>query len=487
MHEVISFANSQSAGHLLAQLYNVQESHLAYTKEKKLTHSNNVFLAPTKVNGRTNYYPRTLNVEFSGGYGFLGKYEYHEKSTDVSDLAELYGGVVMEKQPKPDKNEYQKCLDAGKKPDRSMLTDSNTQCWTSYNKLIYRPSSLLELLEFNHPDGCNKRFPRLRFDDFPVGQTAYKDVQYDVDDTLRRNLEALDNIQGINFVTELNNAWGGFTNELVVDVKDEYFNNGANSKHNLWSYGLFSPNVGTKNILTEIRSFVGLANSSTLFVPIIVPSACAGFFNANYDSSNLWHRGAVLSLLVNSIWGLNCQESLPIRMAEIEAELLRGFSKRTIVNEIEISAKKPPAQFGIVQDVNIMDYYSNPEKITAPTSDSNKLSLGVSNIGGSQQLSSALIGDASSENATFINNHIQEVVEQDSFPQILDKVSDFSVSMRQSTAIRHKLKEYKKIVSRVRLPHHLEIIGEKGDFIEEISALIEEYTVGYSDESDSDD
>lgn len=489
MHEALTFSNSQSAGHLLTHLYNVQESHLAYSREKKLTHSNDVFLAPTKVNGRTNYYPRAINVEYSGGYGFMSKYEFKEKTTDVNILAEQYGSVVIEQLPKTKKNEYQKCLDSGLKPDRGMLDVDNTQFWTSYNKLFYRPSSLLELPNFQHPDGRNKNFSRLYFDEYPVGEQEYQVIQESLDNAFRLNLEALDCIQGINFVTELDNAWAGFTNEQIINIKDEYFNNGANSKHNLWTYGIYRLGAANKNILSQIRAFVGFAQSSSLFIPLKVPTLAPGILNSNYDSSSYWHKAAIQSLLVNSIWGLNCQLTRPVRMATIEAELQRGYGKRTIVNDIRLKSKqKEEAHFGIMQDVNLMEFYHNPAPVKPVSPASSKaISMGINLNESSKQLSKIEIGTAGKESFSFCNDYMQEPLEQDSYPQIFEPNFQFAASLSQTTSIKQTLKDYKKIISRVKLPLHLEIIGEKGELIEDLSLLIEEYTIGYSDESDLDD
>lgn len=476
MHEVITLSASQPAGHILTHLYNVQESHLAYSRDKKLTHSNDVFLRSSKVNSRTNYYPRAVNIEFSGGYGHLGQYAYHENVLDVKLLAMEYGSVVIEEPPNAAKNEYQKCLDVGKAPSNTMLTLQNTCFWTSYNKILYRPSSLLEIPNYRHP-GKNKNFPRLQFDEYPIGEQEYKNVQDAVDEAFRCNLEALDNVQGINFVTEVNTAWGGFTNDLIKDLKDEFFNNGANSKHCLWTYGVFAGNR-PKNILTEIRAFVGFAENSSLFFPLTTPDQSPILHN--YEPSSPWHMGALRSMLVSSIWGLNCQLVNPVRMATIEAELQKGYGKRTIVNETEIreKEKKDPEvnDFGIL-DVKILDYYN-----TSPTI---KRGLDVVKLGvigvGSKQISS--VGIDSGRNATYTNDYMKEIYKQDTFPEIFS--GDFSVNLKQTTAICKRLKDYRKIILRAKPQHHLRIIEEKGELIEQISALLEEYTVGYSDESEN--
>ncbi|KAF7999148.1 hypothetical protein HF325_006680 [Metschnikowia pulcherrima] len=162
MHEVINFSCSQASGHLITQLYNVQESHLPYTRNKTLTHANDVFLVASKVKGRTNYYPRSINVEFQGGFGYLGKYEYHGPKIEP----ELMENVEIRSQERRAKNEFQLNLDAGKPTDSLLLSKHNTEYWTDYNKLIYRPDLLISLGGFSHPEGTHKNFPRLKFENY---------------------------------------------------------------------------------------------------------------------------------------------------------------------------------------------------------------------------------------------------------------------------------------------------------------------------------
>lgn len=486
MQEVISFSCSDASGHLVTQLYNVQESHIPYTKSKRLEHQNDVFLWPVRANGKANYYPRSINVEYSGGYGFLSKYEYHERKVDTLSLK----NVVVTAKDRVKKNEFQQILDTGAAPDSSLLDEGNTAYWTDYNKLIYRPSSLLEVKTFMHPDGENKHFKRQTFSDYPKGESEFKELQDDIEDTFRKSLEALDNIQGVNFFSETDNGWGGFTNELIVTLKDEYFNNGVNSKYNLWCYGLLGAEAKRESMLTRIRSFVEFSKNSTLFFPLLLEDQSSSLLNDSFDIANKWHRGAVQSMFVNSLWSLNCQAENPVRMAEIEANLVGGYSKRTVVNEIYIK-KNEETTDGNVADVADYGFVSmNPEDMYGFAQEQKKpteIRLGMTADEKAKVLSHAkVLPNAEDGQEAYVSPSMNEITDLDTFPQILT-TSDLHTEFAQTVALRNTIKGYRKIIERVRAPAHLELIGDRGELIEDLSLLLEEYTVGYQSESDSDE
>lgn len=484
MHEVISLSCSQRSGHILTHLYNEQESHIPYSKNAKLTHSNEVFLWPVRAGGKTNYYPRSINFEYSGGFGSLSRYEYHEPKVNLSK----FEGVHLTSKSRVEKNEFQQKLDSGSPLDNSLLNVNNTKYWTDYNKLIYKPLSLVELENFQHPEGSHKYFPKLTFLSYQHGEEEFK-LLFDIcDDAFRKNLEGLDNIQGINFFSEVDNAWGGFTNEMITLLRDEYFNNGVNSKYNLWCYGLLS---AKENPLTRIKSIVELSKVSTLFIPL-KPIENSTFLK-NFESTSPWHQGAAQSLFVDSIWGLNSQLENPVRMSEIEANILQSFSQRNIVNEVSLTEDKRQTadqkeSFGIVSDVNIMDMYLNKSSHGANAKTDESLSLGFSTPGSSKKIGKTAIISKSrfdSDENVYVNPSIDHITKLDSFPSIIDK--QYKVEFGQSSELKDTLKEYRKLIQRVRLPAHLDIVGEKAELIEDISTLIEEYTTGYEDESDWDE
>lgn len=485
MQEVISIAASQSLGHLTTHLFNVQESYIPYLRNAKLTHQNDIFLEPLRANGRVNYYPRAITIQLTGGYGFLGKFAFQEPSVDLS----AFQGIQIEQKPRVEKNDYQQSLDDGKPTDNLMLNENNTKYFTDYNKLIYKPHSLLSIEDYNHPDGVHKHFDRLKFDSFNIGSEEYKNYEEEVDDSFRRLLESLDNIQGVSVFSELDNAWGGFSNELLLHLRDEYFNNGVSSKYNIWCYGIGSPNYTKQNALTRIKSFIELSKNSSLFFPLGIDSSLS-LLSKSFSASSLWHREAVHAFFVNSIWSTNNQSEGRTTMAEYESNILRGFDKRNIVNEIKINETKKKLGPFVVDDPRIIEAVLRGEKL--PKDEPKKLELNLlpnkppskpffsqSIIPASESLKEELEGKVS------VNRDIGKILSLDSFPDVFQS-SDLYTEFGQSTGLKDHLKQFRQIIQRVRAPKDLDHVGDKQELIEDISTLVEEYTQGYELDEESD-
>lgn len=475
MHEVISIQCSHEAGHTLASLYNVQESHIPYSRNALLTHSNDVFLWPIKVRDRNNYFPRTIHFELSGGYGALGKHQFHEPKVDI----QLFDQVEVIKKTQTLKSEYQKRLDEGLKTDSSMLNKENTGHWTDYSRLIYKPQALMEVGDFLHPTGEHRHFSRLKFDSFSSGVQAYKDKRDEIDDVFRLYLEGLDLLQGVNFFTGLDNAWAGYTFEMITDITDEYFNNGVANKHCIWVYGLLS---SKESILNRIKGIVELSKSLTMLIPLATPRS-GTVFTGEYDPSNSWHVGAVRSGVVNSLWGLNSQIENPVRMAEMEANMLRGVDRRNIVNDVSFTTSTgDQSGHGVFADVDILQMYLSGGPETAATQ-SASLALGETH---GSVLGSCGATKEASESDAYVNKYLLEFSSIDTFPEIL-KNEFAQVTFRQTSGLKDLLKRYRATVQRARGLHFDTILGDRSELVEDISALVDEYTVGYEDESDWDD
>lgn len=473
MHEVITLANSHSAGHVATQLYNVQELHVPYTRHHVATHSNDVFLWPVRQNGRNSYYPRNIAVEYAGGYGFLGRHAYREKPTPLDSVQ-----AEVSAQPLVHKGQYQQSLDDGKRPDCGMLGDAGAAYWTDYNHLLYRPLLLVELPHYAHPNGQHRQLERATFSAWAAGQSEYRALAATLEDAFRANLEALDALQGVNVLLETDNAWGAFTADMVTSLRDEYFNS---SKPCVWIYGLLG-DAKKESLLTRIRSVVELSNAGSLFIPLAQPQ---GLLLTEYSGSG-WHRGAVNALLLNSIWSLNCQIENPVRMLELEGQLLRGHTKRNIVNELTVRLSQPaPApqpDFGI-QDVDLSAYGFGLDKQDKKEEQNLEIQLGIAS--GGHRLAEFAVSTTNAPD-TYYSALFGEITALPSFPPVLASTSDLSTQFGQTTALKHTLKDYRKTIQRVRAPAHLELVGDKDELVEDLSGLIDEYTVGYESESDDD-
>lgn len=485
MQEVISIAASSSLGHLCTHLYNVQESYIPYLKKTKITHQNDIFLEPSRQNGRVNYYPRAINIQLNGGFGFLGKYTFQDPSIDLS----AFDGIELEKKPRVDKNIYQQNLDEGKPTDNLMLNVENTKFFTDYNKLIYRPYSLLSIEDYTHPEGTHKHFERYKFDSFKIGADEYKNYEDDVDESFRKLLESLDNIQGVSLFSELDNAWSGFTNEMLVHLRDEYFNNGVSSKYNLWCYAIGSKSFTKQDTLTRIKGLIELSKNSSLLFPLGIDQQLS-LLLSTYHAESLWHRGLVHAYFVNSIWSTNNQSEGKTTMAEYEANLLRGYHKRNIVNEIRLNEVELKTGTTLIDDPRIIEAVLRGE--TPPKKEMRQLDLNLlSNASSSKRFfSQYIIPDDEKlkeklDGKVCVNKDIGKLTSLDSSPAVFE-TDNLYTEFAQSTGLKDHLKQYRQIIQRVRAPKDLEIVGDKQELVEDISYLIDEYIQGYELEEESD-
>ncbi|CAK7916197.1 protein Dml1p [[Candida] anglica] len=355
MHETVTLSLSHSANHVTTHLYNNQESHISYRKGQSTGYDNTVYLAANPTyQGTINYNPRAILYELNGGSGALGKYEYYDpeiigaKQQEQEEIGNNNSIEIIKSPTKVEKNQYQIALDSGKVKG-GLLTVENTKYWSDYNKLIYKPKSLNSLTNWNHDPqndlGFNKHGKERKFDTFHIGSEEYKqgkDNNEDEDsiELFRSFLEECDLFQGMNILTEVDSAWGGFSNEYLTELKDEYFNNG-DSKYSFWIWGLYNckkpMDFKLKN--SRIKTTLELLKNSTLYFPIADPNINLKnntILNDKFDNKSLWHSSALKSLPIDSLWTITSRLDNPIGMSQIEDDLLRGYKSRNMVSEIKL-------------------------------------------------------------------------------------------------------------------------------------------------------
>lgn len=533
MGEVVNLSLSQRANHVLTHLYNNQESHIPYKKNQPVNFFNNVFLSTSKTHtGHTNYAPRALVFDLRYGLGSLNKHEYHETPTNFDNIPQS-DRFNLDKQIA--KNQYQQNLDKGiaSTEAESILSVENTKFWTDYNKLIYSPSSLNTLQNYDigqSPEyGSHHNFPQIKFNTFEVGQKEFSDSTSNLDsqlDSFRRLLEQCDLLQGVNVVSELDSAWGGFTTLLLTEFIDEYFNGGiSNTKNSIWIYGLHSQGPSGRSSINEaisrIKTTIELSKNSTLFFPINTAPFSKGIFSSEYEDASLWHSGAVTSLFINSLWGLNNQVDNSVSMSTIEDNILRGEHERKIVNDIKLksidSSKVTDINSlgSIISNVDISAYYNmsapKPQDsssgyidlsvpTTVPTKTSSKVineyfvkNYVIPTEQGKLEEKFAF-KDKGIPSNVYRSRDITSIIKVDTFPYKifnLQKQFNFYSEFNVSTDYRIELKAYKDLIKNVRLNSQqlMGIIEDKAELIEDISHILEHYTISNepSDEELDDD
>ncbi|KAK6461394.1 tubulin domain-containing protein [Scheffersomyces coipomensis] len=542
MPEVLNLSLSQPSNHVITHLYNNQESHLPYKKNAIVNYDNNVFLSSSRTsNGQVNYTPRALIYDFQGGLGSLSKYEYHDPIGTFDHTVSNYQLISNTNHQILPKNQYQINLDKGvsNDGDDDLLNVNNTNYWSDYNKLIYSSKSLNTLQNFkisSHTTsyGQHKNFKNLTFNNYKIGSEEFSQDLNHIDlqlDNFRYNLEKCDNFQGLNVLTQLNSGWGGFTNQFLISIIDEYFNTTtANNKHSVWIYGLH-PYIDTSDshpsklikTISQIKTMIELHKNCSLLFPINMdeysPNSLLNSDEFNHQSP--WHASAIPSMFINSIWGINNQassESTSKSMSLIEDNLTRGYKNRTIVNEIKLHKVDDPANLSqinnLISNVDISEYYYGNKAIPSETLQPLDLSMPkllpsttksmtkyfVKNYiipqKHQKQLDEKLQGSTEGDGViknVYKSRDITDILKNDTFPHriLSSNVKSFYSEFNINTDFKQDLKSYKQLISNVKLnlTDAMDIMEDKSELIEDIDALIEEYTIDYelSDESDDDD
>jgi len=134
--------------------------------------------------------------------------------------------IVHKAAPIP-RSTYQQHLDAGLEPPQ--LSTSTVKYWSDYSRIYYHPKSIVQLSEFDVND---KLMP---FESWDVGIELFEKLEREadlVDRDLRPFVEECDGLQGLQIMTGVDDAWGGWASGWIERLRDEY------GKLSIWTWGL---------------------------------------------------------------------------------------------------------------------------------------------------------------------------------------------------------------------------------------------------------
>ncbi|CAO3646678.1 unnamed protein product [Cunninghamella blakesleeana] len=196
-------------------------------------------------------------------------------------------------------------LDEGITPeiDASLNLDNTVTNWSDYNRVYYHPRSLNTITTHQVDD------PLTPFDTFTSGRQSYIDNEKQVeifDNEFRNMLEECDQLQGFHLLTGVDDGFGGFAEELLNDVRDEFH------KIPIFTFGMMSndhpsnhQSVNDKRNLNRFFSTTRLSNLSSIYIPMYTPtiesmnaSGLSTFIQPNYKL--LYHTSAFLSACIET-------------------------------------------------------------------------------------------------------------------------------------------------------------------------------------------
>lgn len=144
---------------------------------------------------------------------------------------------MVHKQTPIDPSTYQESLDTGTAAPE--LTTSSVRYWSDFSRVFYHPKSIVQLNEYELNSSL------MPFEKWAMGEELFSSLDKDhdiVDRDLRPFIEEADQMQGIQIMTGIDDAWGGFAAKYLERLRDDY------GKTPIWVWGLQAPTQGLPRV-----------------------------------------------------------------------------------------------------------------------------------------------------------------------------------------------------------------------------------------------
>ncbi|KAJ0104329.1 hypothetical protein J7T55_011113 [Diaporthe amygdali] len=334
MHEIITLQLGQQSNYLATHFWNTQESYFTYAENEESAIDHDVHWRPgLGADGSETFMPRTVIYDLKGGFGSLKRINalYDIQDDDPAQSSSLWNGQAVVQKAEPiEPSAYQQSLDAGLEPPQ--LTTESVRYWSDFNRVFYHPRSIVQLNEY---DLNSSIAPFERWDS---GEELFAnlDKEHDiVDRDLRPFAEEADHMQGIQIMTTVDDAWGGFASRYIERLRDEY------GKTTIWVWGLQEGFQGVSRdkrllrLVNKAKSLTEIYKQASLLVPIAIPSSLSPRLRKvlSLDTNSSWHTSALLSAAIESA-------TLPSRLKDATnrdslgnmTDLLNLHGKQTVAN-----------------------------------------------------------------------------------------------------------------------------------------------------------
>ncbi|KAF1927184.1 mtDNA inheritance protein dml1 [Didymella exigua CBS 183.55] len=302
MHEIVTLQFGSQSNYLGTHFWNTQESYFTYPPEPESAVNHDVhFRAGIAPDGSDTFTPRALIYDLKGAFGSMRKISALYEAEDDRSILDQTGvwpskPVVQKAAPIP-QSTYQQHLDAGLEPPQ--LSTSTVKYWSDYSRVYYHPKSIVQLSEFD----VNDRL--MPFESWDVGMDLFEKLEREVDlvdRDLRPFIEECDGLQGLQIMTGVDDAWGGWASGWIERLRDEY------GKLSIWTWGLGDQGGNTaiprdrrlQQIVTSSRSLQPLAEQSSVYIPLSNRPAKVPRY-LSFDSTSAWHVSALQAVGVESM------------------------------------------------------------------------------------------------------------------------------------------------------------------------------------------
>lgn len=340
MREIITLQLGQQSNYLANHFWNAQESYFTYGADEETPVDHDVHFRPgIGSDGTETFMPRTVIYDLKGGFGTLRKINsLYEIDGDPSSSSLWSGQTVIQRQQPIEASAYQESLDAGQAP--AELTTSTVRYWSDFNRVFYHPKSIIQLSEYE----LNSTV--MPFEKWHMGEELFGslDKEHDLlDRDLRPFVEEADQMQGVQIMTGIDDAWGGFVSKYMERLRDEY------GKTPVWVFGAQEPHRGLPRekrllkLVNKARTLSELNSQASLVIPLALPERPLPP-TVQLDYSSPWHVSALFAVALESVTlytRLRTSDRVYSSNLGNITDLLNVFGKQTIAN-LEMSISEAP-------------------------------------------------------------------------------------------------------------------------------------------------
>lgn len=163
--------------------------------------------------------------------------------------------------------------------------------WSDFSRVYHHPKSLVQLYDFELHSSIRP------FENHDMGAELFSSLDKDediVDRDFRPFAEESDQMQGIQVVTTLDDAWGGFAGKYLDALRDEY------PKTCIWLWGLQTPMTGAPREKRRLRAantaqaLARACSTASMVVPLALPEGRMPR-NVAVDATSPWHVSAAFA------------------------------------------------------------------------------------------------------------------------------------------------------------------------------------------------
>jgi len=181
--------------------------------------------------GSDTFTPRALIYDRKSAFGTLRQinalYEIQQGQTSQLPSSLWSGNTVIQQHQPLAQHDYQRHLDAGVDPPP--FSKETVRYWSDFNRVFFHPRSLVQIQDADLLAGSRGA------EKYEVGGEIFEELdrEHDIlDRDLRPFVEECDQMQGLQIVADVDDAWGGFAGSYVEKIGDEY------GKIPVWAWAL---------------------------------------------------------------------------------------------------------------------------------------------------------------------------------------------------------------------------------------------------------